>query len=97
MGSQNCVTSSNACGVPGTGGYTAAVSQNLFGVAGGAGAGPACGGCWSLTTDGGKNLVVKVNNLCPIQGNSLCSMQTLGNVNQLGIFNLHVFELSVWL
>ena len=85
MGSQNCVTSTNACGVSGAGGPTAAVSENLFGVTGGAGAGPACGGCWSLTTDSGTNLVVKVNNLCPIQGNELCNMQTLQNVNKEGM------------
>ena len=85
MGSQNCVTSTNACGVSGAGGPTAAVSENLFGVTGGAGAGPACGGCWSLTTDSGTNLVVKVNNLCPIQGNELCNMQNLQNVNKEGM------------
>ena len=85
MGSQNCVTSTNACGVSGAGGPTVAVSENLFGVTGGAGAGPACGECWSLTTDSGTNLVVKVNNLCPIQGNELCNMQTLQDTNKEGM------------
>ena len=90
MGSQNCVTSSNACGVSGAGGPTVAVSENLFGVTGGAGAGPACGGCWSLTTDSGTNLVVKVNNLCPIQGNELCNMQTLADTNKEGMPEIFV-------
>ena len=87
MGSQNCVTSSNACAVPGTGGPTVAVSENLFGVTGNVGAGPACGSCWSLTTDGGANLVVKVNNLCPIETNELCKMPTLDDANEEGMLN----------
>ncbi|MCJ1392681.1 hypothetical protein MMC18_005552 [Xylographa bjoerkii] len=67
--------------------------QNLFGVGPGAGAGPACGTCWQLTpkTDssgnalkGAKTIVVKVNNLCPAQGNSLCAQNGLSGTNQYG-------------
>lgn len=56
-------------------GYSAAVSQNLFGVGPGAGAGPACGTCYNLTvqtdssgsalSNAGNSIVVKVTNLCP--------------------------------
>lgn len=56
-------------------GYSAAVSQNLFGVGPGAGAGPACGTCYKLTiqtdssgntlSNAGTSIVVQVTNLCP--------------------------------
>ena len=48
FGSPNCNTATAACGFYTTGatGYSAAVSQNEFGVGPGAGAGPACGTCW---------------------------------------------------
>ena len=63
-------------------GYNAAVSQNVFGVGPGAGAGPACGTCWALSPQsdssgnaltGATSIIVKVNNLCPAEGNPLCS------------------------
>ena len=38
-----------ACGFYTSPGFSAAVSQNLYGVGPGEGAGPACGGCWLLT------------------------------------------------
>lgn len=38
-----------ACGYYTSPGYSAAVSQNLYGAGPGAGAGPACGGCWQIT------------------------------------------------
>lgn len=56
-------------------GYSAAVSQNVFGVGPGAGAGPGCGTCWKLTietdssgnavSNAGNSIIVQVNNLCP--------------------------------
>lgn len=51
------------------------MSQSLFGVGPGAGAGPVCGQCFKLTPDapGSKGIVVKVNNLCPADGNPLCA------------------------
>ena len=93
FGSGNCNTATAACGFYTSPGYNAAASQNLFGVGPGAGAGPACGTCWRLTpqTDtsghalrGAKSIIVKVNNLCPAQGNPLCAQNGLGGTNQYG-------------
>jgi hypothetical protein len=83
FGSGNCATKTIACGFFDSPGFNAAVSQNLYGTGPGAGAGPACGGCWQLTPEtdstgkpiqGASPIVVKVNNLCPAQGNPLCAM-----------------------
>ena len=74
-GSGNCNVATTACGFYTDPGFSAAVSQNLFGVGSGAGAGPACGTCYQLTintdttgqpvANAGKSIVVKVTNLCP--------------------------------
>ena len=93
-GSANCNTATAACGFYSYPGYNAAVSQNLYGVGPGAGAGPACGTCWHLEpeTDSSGNelhgtnwITVKVNNLCPAQGNPLCAQNGLTGVNQYGM------------
>jgi hypothetical protein len=75
-------------------GYSAALSQNAFGVGPGAGAGPGCGTCWKLTantdssgnklSNAGNSIVVQVTNLCPASGNPLCSQNGLGGTNQYG-------------
>ncbi|GAP91706.1 putative glycoside hydrolase family 45 protein [Rosellinia necatrix] len=80
-GSSNCVTSNNACGFAG-GGYTAALSQAQFGAGPGQGAGPACGSCYQITVQTDLNgspvqqrtITVKVDNLCPIDGNPICNV-----------------------
>jgi hypothetical protein len=56
-------------------GYSAAVSQNVYGAGPGDGAGPACGTCYKLTietdssgnsvSNAGNSIIVQVNNLCP--------------------------------
>jgi len=96
FGSPNCNTATAACGFYTTGatGYSAAVSQNEFGVGPGAGAGPACGTCWRLTAEtdssgnklsnAGNSIVVKINNLCPASGNPLCAQNGLSGTNQYG-------------
>ena len=71
MGSANCAKTANACGGH-AGGYTAAISQNMFGAGPGQGAGDGCGHCWRVET-GGKSIVVTVDNLCPIEGNERCN------------------------
>ena len=86
ISSQNYITSSNVCDVLGSSCPIVVVSENLFGVTEGTGAGSVYRGCWSLTVDRGMNLVVKVNNLCPIQGSLLCNMQTLMNVYKEGMY-----------
>ncbi|KAK3178537.1 hypothetical protein OEA41_000674 [Lepraria neglecta] len=73
FGSANCNTPTTACGWYSKPGYNAAVSQALFGVGPGGGAGPACGNCYKLMPEGGTSIVVKVNNLCPDDGNPLCA------------------------
>lgn len=82
-GSPNCASTTNACGGATLySGYTAALSQEQFGVGPGEGAGPACGTCYELTiqTDLNGNAVVEktitvtVNNLCPSDGNPICSV-----------------------
>ncbi|KAL9038592.1 MAG: hypothetical protein Q9180_003046 [Flavoplaca navasiana] len=79
-----------ACGGA-AGGKTAAVSQNLFGVGSGAGAGPACGTCWELSSGlaGTASIIVTVDNLCPADvHNEKCSQSGLGGKNSLGT-NVH--------
>ncbi|KZO93505.1 glycoside hydrolase family 45 protein [Calocera viscosa TUFC12733] len=77
--------SSPACGVTASG-YTAAMSQLSFGAASGAGAGDACGRCFSLTatadpyspgyTGPFNSVVVKVTDLCPAPSNEVWCGQT---------------------
>ncbi|KAL8652077.1 MAG: hypothetical protein Q9226_004417 [Calogaya cf. arnoldii] len=86
-----------ACG-PGatTGGPSAAVSQNLFGVGDGEGAGSACGTCWAISSDqpGTKSITVTVNNLCPaIAQNPVCQQNAQNPVNRHGA-NVH-FDLCM--
>jgi len=69
----------------------------------GAGAGPGCGTCWKLTiqkdssgkqvSNAGNSIVVMVTNLCPAQGNPLCSQSGLSGTNQYGA-NLN-FDLCI--
>ncbi|KAJ4408038.1 hypothetical protein N0V82_009777 [Gnomoniopsis sp. IMI 355080] len=102
-GSPNCNSNKAACGFYTYPGFSAAVSQNLFGAAAGAGAGPACGTCYKLTVqtdaasgaavpNAGSSIVVMVNNLCPAtDDNPLCAQSDLQSVNQFGAtvdFNL---------
>ena len=94
FGSPNCNTNTAACGFFTEPGFSAAASQNLFGVGPGAGAGPGCGTCWQLTAEtdssgnalsnAGNSIVVMVNNLCPADGNPLCAQSTLQDTNQYG-------------
>ena len=94
FGSPNCNTNTAACGFFTSPGFSAAASQNLFGVGPGAGAGPACGTCWKLTgqtdssgnalSNAGTSIIVMVNNLCPAQGNPLCAQNGLTGTNQYG-------------
>ncbi|KAL6718789.1 hypothetical protein ACLMJK_003023 [Lecanora helva] len=95
FGSGNCNTATAACGWYSNPGFNAAASQNIFGVGPGAGAGPGCGKCFQLTAKtnpynnnapltGTKSIVVKVNNLCPAQGNELCSQPTTSDKNSIG-------------
>ena len=78
--SPNCNDASVSCGFYNDPGYNAAASQNLYGAA--SGKTDTCGTCWQLnpvsnpnaanpnaTVAGLNSIVVKVNNLCPIQGN----------------------------
>jgi hypothetical protein len=93
-GSPDCNTLTTACGFYTSPGYSAAVSQNEFGVGPGAGAGPACGTCWKLTietdssgntvSNAGNSIVVQVTNLCPAEGNPLCAQDGLTGTNQYG-------------
>ncbi|RMY86259.1 hypothetical protein D0862_10966, partial [Hortaea werneckii] len=94
FGSPNCNTNTAACFFYTQPGFSAAVSQNLYGAGPGDGKGPACGTCWRLTiqtdssgrrlSNAGNSIVVKVNNLCPAQGNPLCSQNGLSGTNQYG-------------
>ncbi|CAL1714201.1 unnamed protein product [Somion occarium] len=79
-----------ACGVSATG-FTAAVSQLAFGSAPGLGAGDACGRCFAITATQDpfspsfpgpfKTIVVKVTDLCPVQGNQEWCGQSQSNSN----------------
>ena len=82
-----------ACGKSASG-FTAAISQLSFGSAPGLGAGDACGRCFALTGNKdpyspnytgpfGQSIVVKVTDLCPVQGNTeWCSQSTSHPTNQ---------------
>jgi len=89
--SGSCNVATTACGFFTSPGYSAAVSQNLYGA--GQGVGPACGGCWQISGDtdssgqplsSPQTIVVMVTNLCPADGNSLCSQPNLASTNQYG-------------
>ncbi|KAI9446031.1 endoglucanase V-like protein [Lactarius indigo] len=77
-----------ACGKT-VSGYTAAMNQLAFGAPSGLGAGDACGRCFKVTgsvdpyspSDKGpfKSIIVKVTDLCPIQGNRQWCGQTVSN------------------
>ena len=85
-----CNTASAACGWYSSSGYNAAISQAVYGGGTGSGATAACGVCWKLTPDfpGANEIVVKVNNLCPDEGNPLCA-QPEGEIS-FAIFGLDV-------
>ncbi|KAL1311369.1 hypothetical protein AAFC00_001539 [Neodothiora populina] len=93
-GSGNCNVATSACGYYTNPGYSVAVSQNLYGAGPGAGAGPDCGKCYKLTvqtdssgnkvSNAGNSIVAKVTNLCPSDGNPLCSQGSLTDTNQYG-------------
>ncbi|KIW87396.1 uncharacterized protein Z519_12032 [Cladophialophora bantiana CBS 173.52] len=94
FGSPNCNTNTAACFFYTSPGFSAAVSQNLYGAGPGQGQGPACGTCWKLVgeTDSsgntlsnvGTSIVVMINNLCPADGNPLCAQNGLSGTNQYG-------------
>ena len=70
-----CNVDTTSCAWYSSSGYNAAISQAAYGGAPGSGASSACGVCWRLTPDfpGANEIVVKVNNLCPADGNPLCA------------------------
>jgi len=89
----------SGCGAPACGksasGFTAAINQLSFGSSPGLGAGDACGRCFSVTgtqdpfspafTGPFKTIVVKVTDLCPVQGNQeWCGQSTSNQNNQHG-------------
>lgn len=94
FGSGNCNTNTAACSFYTQPGFSAAASQNLYGAGPGDGAGPGCGTCWKITgetdssgnalSNAGNSIVVMVNNLCPADGNPLCSQNGLSGTNQYG-------------
>ncbi|KAH9849936.1 endoglucanase V-like protein [Lenzites betulinus] len=77
-----------ACGIAGNG-FTAAVSQLAFGSAPGLGPGDACGRCFAVTatqdpyspayTGPFHTIIVKVTDLCPLQGNQEWCGQSQSN------------------
>ena len=70
-----CHRTSVACGWYSSSGYNAAISQAVYGGGPGSGATKECGVCWKLTPDaaGANEIVVKINDLCPDDGNPLCA------------------------
>ncbi|KIY02756.1 uncharacterized protein Z520_01221 [Fonsecaea multimorphosa CBS 102226] len=94
FGSPNCNTNTAACFFYTYPGFSAAVSQNLYGAGPGQGQGPACGTCWKLVgetdssgnalSNAGTSIVVMINNLCPADGNPLCAQNGLSGTNQYG-------------
>ncbi|KAI9431538.1 glycoside hydrolase family 45 protein [Lactarius psammicola] len=78
-----------ACGKSASAGYTAAMNQLAFGAPPGLGAGDACGRCFKVTGSADpyspsnkgpfKSIIVKVTDLCPVQGNEKWCGQTASN------------------
>ena len=70
-----CHRTSVACGWYSSSGYNAAISQAVYGGGPGSGASRECGVCWRLTPNApdANEIVVKVNDLCPDDGNPLCA------------------------
>ncbi|EKM54209.1 glycoside hydrolase family 45 protein [Phanerochaete carnosa HHB-10118-sp] len=95
---QASFTMYSGCGSPACGksasGFTAAINQLAFGSAPGLGAGDACGRCFALTGNQdpyspsftgpfGQSIVVKVTDMCPVQGNQeFCSQTTSNPTNE---------------
>jgi hypothetical protein len=75
FGSPNCQTNTAACGFFTSPGFSAAVSQNLYGAGPGAGAGPACGTCWKLVgvTDSSGNALSNAGTSIVVMGKSAIS------------------------
>ncbi|KAF9005998.1 endoglucanase V-like protein [Cyathus striatus] len=85
----------SGCGSPACGksasGFTAAINQLAFGSSPGAGAGDACGRCFRISgtadpfspsyTGPFNSIVVKVTDLCPVQGNEEWCGQSTGSPN----------------
>ncbi|KAL4245853.1 RlpA-like domain superfamily protein [Abortiporus biennis] len=85
----------SGCGAPACGksatGFTAAINQLAFGAPPGLGAGDACGRCFAITatldpfspsfTGPFQTIVVKVTDLCPVQGNEEWCGQTQSSPN----------------
>lgn len=75
--------SKTSCAWYSSSGYNAAISQAVYGGYPGSGPSGACGVCWKLTPEyaGANEIVVKVNNLCPDDGNTLCAQAENVDVN----------------
>ena len=88
-----CRRTSVACGWYSSSGYNAAISQAVYGRGPGSGATGECGVCWKLTpvgAPGANEIVVKINDLCPDDGNPLCA-QPAGEFSLLSSFFLLLF------
>lgn len=83
-----------ACGKVGNG-HTAAISQLTFGAPPGLGAGDVCGRCFAITAEDDpyspgsrhhyKTIVVKVTDLCPVEGNEFwCGQSRKNGLNKFG-------------
>ncbi|KAI9150624.1 hypothetical protein HJFPF1_10399 [Paramyrothecium foliicola] len=90
-GSQNCSVSRMPCGFHSNPGFTASVSENLFGAFELGENSISCGTCWRLDAEFdasdrvlNKTIVVMVNNICPAQGNPICGQRTLQEENEWG-------------
>ena len=86
-----------ACGYSASSGYTAAMNQLAFGSYPGVGPGDACGRCFAITADAdpyspdftgpfGQTIVIKVTDMCPVEGNEVwCGQTTTDDSNQFGM------------
>ena len=86
----------SACGYSASSGFTAAINQLSYGAPGGVGPGDACGRCFAVTATAdpyspnytgpfGQTIVVKVTDLCPVDGNEVwCGQQNGNPLNQFG-------------
>lgn len=85
-----------ACGYTASG-FTAAMNQLSFGSYPGVGPGDACGRCFALTANQdpysptftgpfGPTIVVKVTDMCPVDGNEVwCGQTVTSPLNQFGM------------
>ena len=85
MGSATCTSNTGACNGA-AGGFSAAISENLWAPPLPYENSTTCGECWQLTAEGRAPVVVRIDNLCPRAGNeAMCGQRDKKGKNSVGM------------